>query len=158
MTPPPSSGGASADDELLAQLRQAVSIADPAPADLASSAHSLLSWRDPDAGLALLVADSRKLAAAVRGDSDVILRYEGDGVEISVQFSPLGRGLHRLVGQVEPAAAGLVEVRRPTGPSQVTTDEYGRFVVDGLRPGPISLRWRPYDRRARSVTTAWHLL
>jgi hypothetical protein len=158
MAPSPGPAASSADDELLGELRQAVSAADPAPADLASFANSLLAWRDPEAALAVLVADSRQLAGAVRGDTEVILRYEGNGIEISVQFSPAGRGLHRLVGQVEPATAGRVEVRRPAGPSQVTADEYGRFVVDGLRPGPISLRWAPYDSAVPSVTTAWHLL
>jgi hypothetical protein len=146
------------DDELLALLRHAVEAADPAPADLAPFAHSLLGWRDPDAGLAVLVADSRQRAGAVRGDTDVVLRYEGPGVDISMQFSPSEHGLHRLVGQVEPPAPGLVQVRRPAGPSEVTADDYGRFVVDGLRPGPISLRWVPSDSQAPTVTTAWHLL
>jgi hypothetical protein len=157
-TDPTDAGATPEDEQLLAELRQALGRADPVPAHVGALARSLLSWRHPEARLAELVADSRDLAGAVRGDSDVVLDFRAGAEGIVVQLSAAGDGLHRLVGQVEPAEAGTVEIRRPTGQTTVPADEWGRFVADGLPSGPISLRWSPGPGHGDPVETAWHLL
>jgi hypothetical protein len=146
------------DEELLAALRSVLGRVEPVPGDIADVARSLLSWRDPDAVLAELAADSRELTAAVRGDTDVLLRFQADAVEIVVQFSPSSDGTHRLIGQVEPAVAGTVRIRRITGDFEVPADDLGRFVAERLAPGPISLRWSPDGDVSEPVETAWQLL
>jgi hypothetical protein len=158
MTVSPDADPTPEDEELLAELRNLVGRADPVPPDLTAVAMSLLAWRDPDAQLAELVADSRDMAGAVRGDTAVVLDFRAGDVQIVVQLSPDGEGLHRLVGQVEPATAGTVRVRRATGQSDVVVDELGRFVADRLVAGPISLRWNPEGRDRDAVETAWHML
>lgn len=47
------------DENLLAELRQAVAKFDPPPSSVTEFTLDLLSWRDPDAELAALIADSR---------------------------------------------------------------------------------------------------
>jgi hypothetical protein len=159
MTGPP--GGAEPtqeDEELLAALRGVLRRVEPIPADVTAVAHSLLAWRDPDALLAELIADSRELAAAVRGDTDVVLRFQACDVEIVIQLSLVRDGKHRLIGQVEPAASGMMQIRRAAGQSEVLVDDLGRFVAEALAPGPISLRWSPEGGDQPAVDTAWQLL
>jgi hypothetical protein len=144
------------DDELMAELKAMLERSDPVPDTVVARSRSLLSWRDPDAELAELAADSRHADQLVRGDTDVLLHFRAGAVEITVQLSPAGDGLHRLVGQVDPPAPGTIEIRRPTARSQVTADEEGRFAADRLPSGPLSLRWWPDGDGL--VDTPWHLL
>jgi hypothetical protein len=151
------SGPTPEDDELLAELRSVVGLVDPAPPDLSAASRSLLSWRDADAQLAELVTDSRALAGSVRGDTDVVLRFLAGPIEIVVQLSPGGDGNYRLVGQIAPAAAGTLYLRRSAGRIAISTDDLGRFVAERVGPGPISLRWTP-DGDGDAVETAWQLV
>jgi hypothetical protein len=146
------------DEELLAALRGVVARVDPVPQDVTEMSRSLLSWRDPDARVAELVADSRELAGAVRGDGDVVLRFQAHDVEMVIQLTPSGAGGHRLIGQIEPARAGVVRIRRFGAQVDVVADDLGRFVADRLDPGPISLRWSPAGEGGHAVETAWQLL
>jgi hypothetical protein len=146
------------DEELLEALRAVLRQVEPLPGDLTAVARSLLSWRDPDARLAELTADSRELAGAVRGDTDVVLHFRADAVEIAVQLSPVSGGTHRLIGQVEPATPGTIRIRRAAEQVEVRADNLGRFVAEQLPPGPISLRWSADGDDGEAVETAWQLL
>jgi len=145
------------DAELLARLRSVAQRVEPVPAEVSTVARSLLSWRDPDALLAELVADTRELAGVVRGDTAVVLRFQAGGTEIVVQLSPSGEG-YRVVGQIQPAAAGTVWIRRMGEQAEVPVDELGRFVAERLTAGPVSLRWRPAGEDEMAVDTAWQLV
>jgi hypothetical protein len=156
------------DEELLADLARAVRIFDPPPGELTAANKELLSWSDPDVALAELVADSRELAGAARGPGDeVLLRFDGGGVSIVVQVETTGTGGYRLLGQVEPVTAGdgatrsgvgAIALRRPTVERLVPCDDWGRFRLDGVRPGPVRLRWIPAADGVTPVDTAWTLL
>jgi hypothetical protein len=147
------------DDELLAALARAAQVFDAPPAVLTEANKELLSWRDPDAALAELVADSRELAGAARGQGDeVVLRFDGAEVSIVVQVDASAAGGYLLLGQVEPGTAGTIVLRRPSGEDTVASDEWGRFRVEQVGPGPISFRWTPSVGSARPLETAWTLL
>jgi hypothetical protein len=147
------------DDELLAALARAVARFDPPPSELTAANRALLTWRDPDAALAELVADSRQLAGAVRGPTDeVVLRFASDEVSLVVQLEEVQGAGRRLIGQVEGDATGSVVLRRPGGERSVPTDEWGRFQLDDVQPGPASFRWTPAGPVGRSVDTAWILI
>ncbi|HKH88647.1 MAG TPA: hypothetical protein VKA05_07475, partial [Acidimicrobiales bacterium] len=64
--PPAGIESTPADEELLGRLREVLQRVEPVPADVTAVAQSLLSWRDPDARLAELVADTRGLTSTVR--------------------------------------------------------------------------------------------
>jgi len=156
-------GAMAAEDEiLLAELRVAASHYDPPPPLLPEALQALLSWRDPDAELALLVADSRELAGSVRGgDDDVLLRFEAPPYAVTFEASPDGNGQYRVTGQVEPGGPGEVHVHQgepaPGGHDlHVTCDDWGRFEAYPVAPGPISLRLQPGSGQA--VRTAWVIL
>jgi hypothetical protein len=151
--------GLSEDEGLLAEIREAVSQLDPLPRQIVDVSSRLLSWRDPDSELAELVADSRQMAGAVRGEGDVILQFHGADVDIVVQISESGDE-RRLVGQVEPPVAGTIALRRVAGlgAASVAVDELGRFVADRLPPGPISLRWSAQTGSGKAIDTAWQVI
>ena len=148
------------DDELLlAELRHAVARFDPPPASTTEFTLDLLSWRDPDAELAALIADSRELAGAVRGDKEeVLFRFEAEPYAITVEAVPDATGKFRIVGQVEPGVTGQVEIRQGPDKQQlsVACDEWGRFEAYPVASGPVSLRLTPEG--GHPVRTTWVVL
>ena len=147
------------DEELLGALARAVVRFDPPPSELTAANRGLLSWRDPDAALAELVADSRELAGAVRGPTDeLVLRFATAEVALVVQVETMPYGSYHLVGQVEADGLGVITLRHPSAVRSVACDEWGRFQIDNVEPGPVSFRWTPPDPGARPVETAWTLL
>jgi hypothetical protein len=150
------------DEQLLAELRQAVAKFDAPSASVTEFTLDLLSWRDPDAELAALIADSRELAGAVRGGKEeVLLRFEAAPYAITVEASPDASGRFRVIGQVEPGVTGRVDIRQGvTGPGQAELsfpcDEWGRFEAYPVGSGPISLRFTPEE--GNPVRTTWVVL
>jgi hypothetical protein len=150
------------DEALLSELRHSVARFDPPPAATAAFALGVVSWRDPDAELAALVADSRDLAGAVRGDDrEVLLRFEVSPYAITLEASPDASGQYRVIGQVEPGVQGRVEIRQgDPGPGDgelsVHCDEWGRFEAYPVAPGPLSLRLTPDS--GSPVRTTWVVL
>jgi hypothetical protein len=61
----------------------------------------------------------------------------------------------RLLGQLVPAGPASIEVRQPSGATarRVEVDDRGRFALDGVAPGPVSLVCHRPGRRA--VATTW---
>jgi len=117
------------DASLLDVLR--VRLAEPVPSDVVAAAREALRWRDPDAALAVLVADT--MAAGVRGPGAEMFTFETERVTIEVEASQLGHELH-LAGQIAPAVAARVRIDQPGGGTVVPADELGRFAARGLRP------------------------
>jgi hypothetical protein len=150
------------DESLLGELRIAAARYDPPPALAPSFLEGLLTWRDPDAELAALVADSRELAGAVRGAQDeVLLRFEAPPFAITFEASVDASGQYRVIGHVQPGGPGDVEVLQgDPGPRErellVRCDEWGRFEAYPVAPGPISLRLTP--EAGPPVHTAWVVL
>jgi hypothetical protein len=146
------------DDELEAAVRRAAQLFDPIPASLSEINATLLSWRDPDSELAALVADSRELASSVRGDESTVLQFAAGPTAITVEIGPGPGAAYRLVGQVEPASGGVVEVRGAAGNLRLACDTAGRFQADDVPRGRLSLRWTPAESAARPIDTPWLLV
>jgi hypothetical protein len=150
------------EDTLLRELREAISALDPPPAFLAPLAEALLTWHDPDAELAELVADSRDLAGAVRGgNQELLLRFEAAPCAITLEASPQPSGWYRVIGHVEPGVPARIEIRQAvagqSGPGlSLDCDEWGRFEAYPVAPGLVSLRLTPGSGRA--VRTTWVVL
>lgn len=131
-----------ADDEALtARLRAAQD--DPPPQALLAAARAAFSWRTLDVDLARPSYDSLldEAMTPVRGTADArMLRFEGAGLSLDLEVAVEGDE-RSLVGQLSPAAAGAVTVRHGGAvETTVSADELGRFTVDHVRGGPLSLR------------------
>lgn len=145
-----------ADAELLAELRAIVAAADPVPEAVLAGAQGSLTWLAVDAELAALLEDSsadlvghsaRSVALDVR-----LLTFDSGDLTIELEVGATGLR-RRLTGQVVPAGPAEVRVRRPGGVTLVEADALGRFVVDDVEAGWVSLVVeRPGHR---PVVTSW---
>jgi hypothetical protein len=130
------------DEGLLQELRAAARRLDPPPASVLEAARASLTWRTIDAELAALEFDSAVdvAATAVRsGEGPRLLTFSAPGLSIEVEVSPIGPR-RQLVGQLVPAQPARIDVRHAGGVTTVQADQLGRFGVDAVSAGPVSLR------------------
>ena len=146
------------DEKLLAELRQAGRL-DPVPAEAIAAARSTLAWRTIDAELAELAYDSLlddNAMAGLRGvDATVrMMTFESPALTVEVEADARG-DRRRLIGQLVPPQRARLTVRSTRGVVTVDADELGRFTVDELPPGPVSLHVQGEGGSSVAVTTDW---
>jgi hypothetical protein len=126
-------------DPTFAALRSVIDRADPVPPAVVDAARAAYIWRTIDAELAELTADSAMTSAGVRSSSAPrLLTFEGAGIEVEVEVAQMGT-TRRLAGQLVPVSAAQVTVRWAGGTEDAVADDLGRFAVDGIPSGAISL-------------------
>jgi hypothetical protein len=135
----------SLDDEgLMAALRNMLSRNEPPPSwsvDLAKSSYDL---RAVDAELAVLSSDSGLAGtrAVVRsGAGPRLVVFDAADLSVEIEIEPGARaGSWRLIGQLTPATSARMQVRQQgTESVQVDADDFGRFAIDSLPGGLVSL-------------------
>jgi hypothetical protein len=148
-----------ADATLITELRAVAGRVDPPPAELRDAALWAFSWRTVDSELAELVSDSameKPALSGVRADAGPrLLTFEASRLEVEVQITETPGG-RRLLGQVVPPQPARIQVRHAAAAVTVDADALGRFTVDDVAPGPVSLRCRlGAGEHARVVDTEW---
>jgi hypothetical protein len=146
------------DDQLLAALGKVLRTSEPAPnwsVELAKASYDLLT---ADAELALLTSDSGLATAqsALRSAAPPRLTvFDAQDLSVEIVIEPGARvGTWRLIGQLTPAASARIQVRQPRAePFWVDADNLGRFAVDQLQDGPVSLIC--IRAGLRSAVTQW---
>lgn len=141
---------------LLARLRSTFEAADPVPPDALAIARTSLSWRDPDAALAELVADTLVDATQVRtrrAGGPRLLTFHADGLTIEVEVAEVGER-RRLLGQVVPPSRAEVIVRWANGQIRANADEIGRFSASDIPSGQVSLLCS-LESATEPVATSW---
>jgi hypothetical protein len=144
------------DNELLAELRSLAARHDPITPEAMVAARSAIAWRTIDAELAELTSEpaSEKELSGVRGpQAPMLLGFIAPSLTVEVEVLETAAA-RRLLGQLVPPAAGEVQVRHAAGTTTVAVDEVGRFKVDGVAPGPVSLRC---STDSAIVQTDWFL-
>jgi hypothetical protein len=127
------------DDALMDELR-AVLAPDPVPAAVLAAARATFTWWSIDEELAELLSDSADLTlTGVRGTGDRRLSFEAPQLVIEFVLVPGPRG-SRLEGQLAPPGPARIEVRHGDAVTEIDADDLGRFVLDGVRNGPLALR------------------
>ncbi len=142
-------------DPTLDLLRATASRVDPVPDALVTMAKESFTWRTIDAELAELVFDSLvDEVVGVRGaggrEQARSMSFETAGGAIEIEVD---RG--RLVGQVAPAAAVLVELRHPSGTIADHSDVVGRFRFDGVPTGPVRIT---VSGEGPTISTEWFVI
>jgi hypothetical protein len=148
-----------ADDELLDELRAIAARVDPTPEFVISAAKAAYTWRTIDdelAELAELTFDSMlEQTGAVRGEEGPrMLTFETPEVTIEVEVTASGSA-RSIVGQVVPPEAGRVEIRHAGGTAEADVDELGRFSVERVERGPVSIRLHRASAPEAPVVTDW---
>ncbi|WP_033262429.1 hypothetical protein [Amycolatopsis vancoresmycina] len=134
---------AGADDrELLAELRQLWTDADPVPPSLAGRVRFAVRLANLEAELTSLPVLLEAVSARGEGASRV-LTFERDGFAVLVNLTAAGTGTVRVDGWLAPPAAHDVELLTTAGPRTTRCDGEGRFVIEDARPGPARLAVRP---------------
>ena len=67
-----------------------------------------------------------------------LLTFEGAGVEVEVEVAQTGSTRH-LSGQLVPMGAAQITVRWSSGSQETTADDLGRFAMDHVPAGSVSL-------------------
>lgn len=135
------------------ELQRVVLERDRVPLDVVAAAKASFAWRTVDDELAALVYDSADdlvQLTGVRGGSARQLTFAAGDLTIELEVAGAARG---LVGQLVPAQQASVEVRHERGSSFVDTDDLGRFDLDRVPEGPVSLRLHPAS--GGRVATDW---
>lgn len=152
------SGEALDDGQMLARLASIAREVDPAPQltfDIGRAAYSLHRLDDE---LALLVADSRTEAGAVRSQASEVrlMSFQSPGVSVEIEVSR-EPSRSTAIGQLVPADSGeggRVHLETPIGTlSTVRIDSEGRFEFPEVAESLV--RFRVEADGVRSVTTCW---
>ena len=148
------------DERLLAALREILGAADPPPPWCADLAKDSLGLRMADAELAALVDDSPAVSvtrgASVQASAAPWLAaFDAGSLSVEIEVSPGPQAASwQLVGQLLPPVAATVRIRRRLDDqASVAADDLGRFIIDRLPPGPLSLAIEIDGRRP--VITDW---
>lgn len=147
-----------ADDDLLAELREAAEVHDPVPTEVMAAARGSLTWRTIDDELAELAFDSSvdESPVLVRGpvSDEQQLTFETERVAVDLQVTGHGAS-RRIIGQLAPAGVADIELR--TGSVEVihvTSDELGRVPAVDVPAGSLSLRIQ-FAGEDTAVVTDW---
>jgi hypothetical protein len=144
------------------ELRALAGRSDPVPDEAIRFVESLFTWRTVDAELAELsydsVLDDEGAALAQGPDQPRLLTFGGRSMTLEVEVVEV-RGRRGLRGQLAPPQPAEIEARQRNGIQRARADEMGRFLIEGLAPGPVSLRCRAgSEREAVPTDTDWFLL
>lgn len=168
------------DDRLVADLRRIANEVDPVPDVVRAAAHAAITTHHLDRELAILVADTaangsdlREHPAIGKPPSDLeahpdlafepvragptrssrLLSFAGNGVQVDIEVNEHGELLD-LIGQFTGASAQGCVLEYGTGEYlALEVDSLGRFLVSGVRRGPVRTRCR--SAAGVAVTTAW---
>ena len=88
--------------------------------------------------------------------SPVLLSFESSRLRLDIEVHATG-STRRVLGRLQPPTPGPVELRRPGGVVTVEADGIGRFRVDDVDSGPLSVRYQPRGSDAPVVETDWFL-
>ena len=141
------------DDQLLAELREALHSAQQVPAGFIVAGKAAFAWRTVDAELAALAdesSDSESLAG-VRAERAAVRALSFLASDISIELEVTADA---LLGQLVPARPGTIELQTQDGGVEhaATIDESGWFAI---RPLPSSM-FRLHLRTATdNVITEW---
>ncbi|PRY33732.1 hypothetical protein [Umezawaea tangerina] len=129
------------DENLLGDLRAALTEADAVPPAFLEAGRAAFAWRTVDAELLLLTSYDSILDTELAGRARAVLTarqlvFDSDGVSLQVEVTAAG-----IAGQIMPPGAAVVELLTPAGPVEETgADEFGSFLLGPPPPGPMRLR------------------
>jgi len=142
-----------ADRRLLEEVRAVLDDVDPVPDAVLTSARAALTWLNIDAELAALAEDTALASAGVRSTGLTrSLTFESEAGVLAFEVSGDGE-VRQIVGQADRPAD--LTVRHNGDPITVATDQQGRFRIDGVLAGPVSLHCVFQDTPESPIVTSW---
>jgi hypothetical protein len=132
------------DEGLLGALREMLGRYESPPSWSVELAKGSYDLRTVDAELAVLTSDSGLATAqsALRSSTATRLAvFDAADLSVEIEIEPGARAdWWRLIGQLTPAAPARIQVlQQQAEPVWVEADDRGRFTVDHIPGGPLSL-------------------
>lgn len=140
------------DEQLLAELRDALQAADQVPAGFIAAGKAAFAWRTVDAELAALADEvpSGEAPAGTRAEHAAVRALSFRAAHLSIELEVTAEA---ILGQVVPPCAGRVEVQSQAGAERETmVDDSGWFTV---RPLPSAMFRLHLHTRSGDVVTEW---
>jgi hypothetical protein len=151
----------SGDERVASDVWHLLRRVDPVPPEVVAAARGSFGWQVLDAELARLTADSRLVAADVRGGPARLLSYQAGERTIEIEVTDLA-GRLRILGQLVPPQPARVRVEQPAREVEVAADHLGRFAVPDVPPGPTRFACQPLGPAGEPVGAAlvsqWQML
>jgi hypothetical protein len=124
------------EDDVAAALRTLLATVDRVPENAVRAANAAIGWRDLDADLARLTAESGLELSHLRGGQPRLLTFRSGQSTIELEVSSVG-GVARLLGQLDPPQEAVVTIELAADESAAETrttraDSHGRFSVADL--------------------------
>ena len=142
------------DHALLDELQLALDAADPVPDLVVNAAKSAFTWLTIDAELAALAEDSLLTGSSVRSTAVArSLTFECATGVVVLEVSDEGEEQRRILGQTDRPAD--LQVLHRGGTLSLATDEHGRFRVEHVLAGPVSVRCVFHDDPENPLITSW---
>jgi hypothetical protein len=142
------------EEEVAARLRELLAAVDRVPQAALRAANSAITWRDPEAELARLTAESGLSAPSLRGGEPRLLTFRASHAIIELEISSED-GAARLLGQLDPPRPAAVTIESATRSLTTRADGHGRFSADGLVSGWIRVVVAPSDSDDERTATQW---
>jgi hypothetical protein len=141
------------DTTLLADIRSLYDTLDPVPTNVLAAARASLLWREVDTIVADITEDTALLDdGAADGRGRRLITFEASELAIEIDVTATGHR-RRILGQLVPRGPATIMVRWPRGCVGCEADQQGRFAVDGVPSGPVSVACNRPETAA--VTTSW---
>ena len=144
------------EEDVAAALRVVLGMVDRVPQAARQAANAAIGWRDLDADLARLTADSGLDLAHLRGGQPRLLTFRSGQTIIELEVSAT-EGAARLLGQLDPPGEAEVTVESAGQAWTTRADAQGRFTVAGLRPGWMRVVVAHPNGGSARMATEWFL-
>ena len=142
------------DEELLAELREALAARAAVPGEFVAAARSAYVWHHIDVELAQLIYDSRhdaELTASLRSEAATIRALTFASARFSIEVEVTADA---LLGQLIPPQPGTVELQTLAGETAGgEIDEVGCFSLEPKPNGQFRIRFRADGQP--DVLTGW---
>jgi hypothetical protein len=147
------------EDDVAAALRALLATVDRVPENALRAANAAIGWRDLDADLARLTAESGLELSHLRGGQPRLLTFRSGQTTIELEVSSVG-GVARLLGQLDPPGEAVVTIELAADQSAAATrttqaDSHGRFSVADLSAVWMRVVVTPADEGDERKATEW---
>jgi len=148
------------DFSILRDVRELWDALDPVPATLVDQICFALDLESADFEV-LRLTERMRFEVARGEEQSRLITFDSDSLTIMIKIDENRNGTVRLDGWLTPPASHPVDLRTTNGTMSTSSDDGGRFALDGIRPGMAQLVVRPTgtitaaqaEQRGRTVTT-----
>jgi hypothetical protein len=120
------------EEDIGAALHALLATVDRVPEAAVQAANAAIGWRDLDADLVRLTAESGLELTHLRGGQPRLLTFRSGQTVIELEVSSVG-GVARLLGQLDPPQEAEVTIESAAESRTTRADSHGRFSVADLR-------------------------